>query len=344
MRNLHEPLLEAVKHNCHVADAQHAADYTLCTYLMKMRELYRWEHGYPLESELDSQAVGEWVKQREAYWESLGEQEFRALPVDLDTLDPFDHNAVNDRLLPDGLVYSSGLGRQAAAHFFLGELLEQRNYEGFTVLISGRELARDLVSPPAMTRDKVIFLRREALARLLWERVQEWRWNRCDSPLGRALVYYKLDEDLEGGLEILVDDQMALTLQHEIGEIKVGEGIQSSWSSLLMAVAGSRAELQLRAVRDNLADATSTLPFLLRQKRPELIHLYFALFGPMRRDLSPALYQAYQQWCELSDWELIARESEKAHEHWHRVMRQAMEIKDEKRATAVTGLIEAHRF
>ncbi|HFD87952.1 MAG TPA: hypothetical protein ENJ35_09795 [Gammaproteobacteria bacterium] len=341
---MREQLLSTVRHNCHIADARHAADYTLCTYLMKMRELYRWEHGYPLDQELDSNTVGEWVRQREAYWESLSEQEFRALPVNVDRVDPFDHDSVNECLLPHGLVYSSGLGRQAAAHFFLGELLEQKHCDGYTVLISGRELARDLVSPPAMTRGNVIFLRRESLKRLLWERVQEWRWNRCENPLGKALLHYGLDDDLEAGLESLVDDQMEMVLLHEIGEVNAGQEIESAWTSQLMSVAGSRAELQLRAIRDNLADAISTLPFLLANGRPELIHFYFATFGPMRRDLSPSIHAAYQQWCESGDLRVIATEVERLRAHWEQIMRQAMAIRGERPAARVTALIEGNRL
>lgn len=38
-----QALSTAVQHNCDIADAQHARNFTLCTYLLKMRELYRWE-------------------------------------------------------------------------------------------------------------------------------------------------------------------------------------------------------------------------------------------------------------------------------------------------------------
>jgi hypothetical protein len=41
-------LVQAVQTNCHIADARHAADLTLCTYLLQMREFYRWEQGLPL--------------------------------------------------------------------------------------------------------------------------------------------------------------------------------------------------------------------------------------------------------------------------------------------------------
>ena len=36
------PFIEAVQRNCHIADARHAREMTLCTYLLEMREFFRW--------------------------------------------------------------------------------------------------------------------------------------------------------------------------------------------------------------------------------------------------------------------------------------------------------------
>ncbi|HSP01523.1 MAG TPA: hypothetical protein VLN90_08695, partial [Thioalkalivibrio sp.] len=35
-------LRQSVQRNCDIADARHAGNDTLCTYLLKMREFYRW--------------------------------------------------------------------------------------------------------------------------------------------------------------------------------------------------------------------------------------------------------------------------------------------------------------
>ena len=66
-----QQLNETVQHNCHIADATHAGDYTLCIYLLKMRELYRWENKASFSKTLGNQQVGLWLKKRENLWEKL---------------------------------------------------------------------------------------------------------------------------------------------------------------------------------------------------------------------------------------------------------------------------------
>lgn len=319
-------LQSIVQRNCHIADAHHAGDYTLCTYLMKMRELYRWEKGLGFEATLATREVGTWVREREAVWETLEDNEFTDLPVAGDQIHPFESELVNAVLIPQGLVYSGGLGRKAAPHFFLAELLEQDQCDGYSVVIAGREYARDLTSPPAMTHGGTIYLRKESLRRMIWERVQEWQFHPSDNPMGRALSHYPLDEDLEGSLDALVEDQMMTFLKHEIGEVRAGEGIAESWQALISAVAGSRAELELRVVRDNLADVLETLPYLLSSGGPRLLHFYFATFSPMRREMFPALHSAYQDWVGSADPAKLELAVSEGRSHWRKVIDRAIEI------------------
>lgn len=64
-------LSETVQQNCHIADAAHAGDYTLCIYLLKMREFYRWEQKAAFSTKLENKTVGSWLKEREALWNNL---------------------------------------------------------------------------------------------------------------------------------------------------------------------------------------------------------------------------------------------------------------------------------
>ncbi|MGD8307850.1 MAG: hypothetical protein PVG98_00315, partial [Chromatiales bacterium] len=129
----------AVQRNCHIADARHGADYTMCVYLMKMREYYRWEKGLGYDARLPKEDIGEWLMQREELWESLSEADFDPLEIDGELYDPFDSESVNEALLPHGFVYSGGLGKAARPHFFLGTLMRQERPGDFSILVADRE-------------------------------------------------------------------------------------------------------------------------------------------------------------------------------------------------------------
>jgi len=54
-------LQQYVQHNCHISDATHAGNYTLCIYLLKMREFYRWEHALGFDTRIDNDDIGSWL-------------------------------------------------------------------------------------------------------------------------------------------------------------------------------------------------------------------------------------------------------------------------------------------
>lgn len=120
MNALHQ-LVDTVQRNCHVSDAQYAGNYTMCVFLLKMREYYRWENRYPLGASLPHRAVADWLHDREQLWDELRTEPFAELRVDDQSLDPFDSEGANRLLVPRGLVYSGGYGRFAKPLFFLGE-------------------------------------------------------------------------------------------------------------------------------------------------------------------------------------------------------------------------------
>ena len=260
-----QALIDAVQHNCDIADARHGTDYGICTYLLKMRELYRWQRGIPLGARLEKEHVGDWLTAREAHLESLEQAEFAALDIGGRSIDPFDAESVNASLGAEGLVYSAGLVDGARPHFFLAELeYEQRADNGFLLRVSGRELARCLNSPPAMTRGSTIFLRRESLRRLLWEKYEAWLWNRPENAMARAIAHYPFETALDDALDAMSEAEMAVIEAHERGEHQAGLELGDGWEAMLLDLSLTPAELMARAVRDHLADCTHTLPMLMQ--------------------------------------------------------------------------------
>jgi hypothetical protein len=320
-----QALRAAVQKNCHISDARHAADYTLCIYLLKMREYYRWEKGHGFGAALEGEEVGEWLREREQLWDSLGEASFEPMTLGRSSLDPFDTEAINRALLPHGLVYSGGIGRKSTPHFFLGRLEDRREYGGFTLLISGEEFARDLSAPPAMTLGRTIFIRRESLRRMLWEKFQEWRWNERRNAMGRAVAHYGFDRDVETALDAMTEAELEAAVLHEIGEVWAGDTLGDEWEEMLTAIGRTRAELIARAVRDHLADAVSTVPRLLRKGREASVHFWVANLTGMRRELFPSLAPAYECWAETGDAHALRGLIETAGRHWLDIAERMLE-------------------
>ena len=66
-----QTLIEAVQRNCDIADANHAGDDSLCIYLLKMRDFYRWHESHPLNVPVDREVLGEWIIARESRWNDV---------------------------------------------------------------------------------------------------------------------------------------------------------------------------------------------------------------------------------------------------------------------------------
>lgn len=326
-------LSATVQHNCHISDALHARNYTLCTYLLKMREYYRWERHFPFNTTLPKEELGDWLSHRETLWEGLEEQEFEPIRVKKHKLDPFETSAINQELLPHGLVYSGGYGGHAAPHFFLADLISAGQREGLPVLIAGREHARDMAAPPAMLLDGTLFIRRESMRRMLWEKIEEWRWKKKHDAMARAMACYGFEGNFERALEQMTDNEVESALLHEIGEWRAEQSLGEDWGKLLLAVSGTRGELVARAVRDHLADCVSTLPALLERENEASLHFYFASLGGMRRELFPELHDAYQQWNEGDRMQALRATVSQGAERWQEAAMRLVEMHRERPET-----------
>jgi hypothetical protein len=322
-----QEICQTVQYNCHVADARHGGDFTMCTYLLKMREYFRWERGAGIQEPLPREELGEWLQAREALWEELAEAEFRPLTILGNDYDPFDTCGINAALEPLGVVYSAGLVNGAKAHFFIGELLQKETPdEAYTLHLCGAEYARCLNAPPAMASDAGVFLRREALRRYLWEKYESWLWNRPDNALGRAFACYDFATDPERALEAMTDAELAAAREHELGEFQASQLLGEAWNRMLMDLVLTPAELMARAVKDHLADSLRTLPMLIEKRLEPSLHFYIGNLSGMRLYLNPELKQAYEHWLESGNVGRLRRLSEAGRERWHRLAEEMLRL------------------
>ena len=292
-------LVAAVQRNCDIADAAHATDLPLCIFLLQMRELYRWQQGLGFDAALDGDALGRWLAAREAHWAALEGQPFEPLPLGGPWLDPFDLAAIDEHLAGSGLVYGAGLIGPGRPAFFIAEQHPATaSVPGLAVRHCGRELARGLLAPPAVLQGKTVVLRRESLARWLWERYEAFSLRRHDGPFAEVARAFGLTDSAAfvQSLPRLVDTLSGGLLLHEQGEHQAAAWLEPGWAALRLALRQPRPAQQLRAVRDHIADLTVTLPTLLGRGDALPLHFWFSHYEGWRQTLFPGLAEAYAAW------------------------------------------------
>jgi len=327
-------LVQSVQRNCHVADAHHAREATLCNYLLEMRELYRWERAIPLDQPLPRQELGSWISEREALWDELAAGALKPLPLGARSYDAFEVAAINAVLVPQGLVYGGGYGRFGKPHFFLAQLERREQRQGLTLFVSGCEYARDLSAPPAALLDGAVFLRRDALRRWLWDKIEIWGVRKSDGALKSALECYGFAGDAVQAVEAMSEQEAETLILHEVGEAMAEPLLGPAWRELIASFTGRRAEILARAVRDNLADCLSTLPCLIEREAAGAIHFYFANFEGMRSKLFPLLVQAYRRWRETADFNPLREAAAAGRTHWREAALSLLRVYQADPATA----------
>jgi hypothetical protein len=366
-------LVAAVQHNCDIADAAHAADLSLCNFLLQMREYYRWRQGLGFGAPLARDAVGRWLAETEARWSALEDEPFVPLPIDGRAFDPFDLEAVNARLIPQGWVYGAGLAGPGRAGFFLAALQRTETVaasDGETtpgawptdapdapdsehtsdtpgtpdrtgavsslcVQHAGAEHARGLFAPPAALQGTTVVLRHASIARWLWERYEAFALRRGAGPFAAVAEAFGLHDTTAfvDALPRLAALQARGLLLHELGEHRAARTLEPGWSALRLAVHDRRAALWLRAVRDLLADLRVTLPTLLDEGPPEALHLWFSHHEGPHAALCPGLDDAYRAWCAGDGGAALRAACDAGVAHFEQLARQLLAL-DDARAVA----------
>lgn len=294
-----DALVATAQRNCDLADARHAQGMSLCAYLLDLREYYRWQHGLALDAVLERPLLSAWISRREAHWEDLRaapDHDFQPL-LAADSDDPFDEAAFNAALAAHGLVCGAGIGRFGRPLFFLAERRWVECREGIEILVAGRELARGLTAPPAVSRDGRVLIRLDALERWLWTKYEEWQHHPHDSGFAVAYAMYADGAaDPLAGVRAMALGEVETLVLHEIGEQRADGEFGDDWDEMLSEAASRKAELFVRALRDLFADCAYTLPTLIGRDAEASIHFWFGTLEGVRRQLAAGLIDAYRAW------------------------------------------------
>jgi hypothetical protein len=308
-------LLVDIQYNCDISDARDHGIYSMCSMVLKLRNLYKWQHGLEPWHEPETADLLDWIESQENYWQELQAHEFRPLVIAYTDCAVHDVVAVNHGLDGSGLFYGAGLGRSLKAIFFLGEITATSELAGYPVVMLGKEKAKEMASPFAMVQDDTIILRRDSLRFFLWDHIQEMRGS------GRSSYRYFLgshglldngelsQERLRTTFEELVERELDLFLYHELGELQQREFGRTALQPLVGHFQGSVIEFVSRAVKDILADTDpkGLLTYLVEQERASTMALYVTFQDGLRERLFPELRCSWQRFAEDGDWRPLVK-------------------------------------
>jgi hypothetical protein len=306
-------LIEEVRWNCDIASAGQAGHFSLCGLLMRLRQLYKWEHQLPPWREPEVEAALEWVARREGAWDDLEDASWRVLAWGEAAIDPFAVETLNRRLIPQKLAYGAGLSRGLTPTFFLGELLEERHEGPLTILILGPELARDLDASPALCQGTLIYARRQALAFYLWDRLAD-PTQQGNAYLSVALKAYGLPltallrdpEAYQEQFNAFLAGELEAVIRHEIGEA-LEPSLKEAFPAVLERFPQTRAELWVRTLKDALADVNDwgRLAYIIRERHLPSLAVMLAWRPGLLPALLPELEPAFKDLLATGDWAVM---------------------------------------
>jgi hypothetical protein len=306
--------------NCHRSDARFAGSFSLCGLLLRLRDYYRWEHGMAPWEEFDNTAILNWIEKREELWETRLEDELSPLCWNGDEIDPFDARTVNRHL--EGYHYSAGYAAFLKPSFVLAKIDRQEQHGSFTIIYLGEELARDLFTSPAQTRETVIVARRRPLAAYLWDMILHGPPSRRQA-LDQGLIRYGLgcgrhnprDRNWIAGFESLLNIEMESHVRHELGEATDLVFPRKDWQTIIGRFPQTRIELMARSLKDLLGDTgpQGRLKFIVDQRRMASLDIYVAEMEGLRALIFPELDEAYHRFLKDPNWDIIESVRETAY-------------------------------
>ncbi|MHB9075127.1 MAG: Sfum_1244 family protein [Desulfobaccales bacterium] len=303
-------LIEEVRWNCDIATAGQSGHFSLCGMLLRLRQLYKWEHGLAPWQEPEVEAVLAWIARRESTWDELEEASWRDLAWGDAVIDPFAVETLNAYLIPLKLAYGAGLSRGLTPTFFLGELLEERRLGDLTILVLGPELARDMDASPALCQGTLIYARRQALAFYLWDRLSD-PTQQGNAYLQLALKAHNLrlkelvrdPEAHQEGFQAFLAGELEAVIHHEIGEA-LEPSLKAAFPAVLERFPQTKVELFVRTLKDALADVNEwgRLAYIIGSRNLPSLAVMLAWRPGLLPKLLPELEPGFQKFMATGDW------------------------------------------
>ena len=296
--------------NCSICDSRHAGLYSVCGLALQLRDLYKWENGLDPWVEKDSSEILEWIGNKEEEWDKLGERDFSEIKILGKEYDPFDTTGINAALESHGLFYGAGFVHSLKPTFILAVLEEKKEIDDYTVYILGRELARDLLTLPALSQERSIIIRKESAKLFLWNKILFIKKS-GRLALKFALKDYGLElqdsQTLRRNLEMVSANEIETYIYHELGEIQDKVFNRDTWREIIATFPHTPIELLSRSVKDLLADTNhyGTLRHIIKERKTASLAFYVAFLDGLLKELFPELFTAFEKFTQTSNWNSI---------------------------------------
>lgn len=305
-----DAITSQVLQNCCITDSRHAGLYSICGLALRLRDLYKWEKGLDPWVEKDSSEILEWIGGKEEEWDKLEKKDFREITILGNKYDPFDARGINAMLEPHGLFYGAGYVQSLRPTFFLAHLEDKKEMDGHTVYILGHELARDLLTVPALSQDNCVLLRKESAKFFFWDQIFFVKKS------GRHALRFALEncglkeqdsKTLHRNMAKILMLEIGTYIYHELGEIQDRVFDRDLWREIIATFSHSPIELLVRTVKDLLADTNEygTLQFITRERKTACLGFYVAFLDGLRKELFPELIEAFRKFRHTHNWQVV---------------------------------------
>lgn len=309
-------LQSQIQRNCDISDANYSGTFSLCGLLLRMRDLFKWDHGLMPWEEPDQESIMAWIEQREDLWLGLAGQDYGVLNVAGLFIQPFDAYQVNELISTRGLLYEAGCVIGLKPSFFLAKLVSSTCMDGLWVHTVEQELARDIFTTPVLRQGDQIVARRHVMASALWDLVLEQRASVAPA-LNYVLAGYRMDQKKlllapkacsEAFLR-MANAELEVLVYHEIGEACEDVFPHDLWHQMIEAHKQTLVEVFLRSVKDLLADThpQGLLSHVIAAQRGSSLALYLAMMRPISKLLFPEMGSVLQNLASGFDWAEVGR-------------------------------------
>lgn len=326
---LNSDFFESVSFNCDVSDANYWGYFSICTLLLRLRELFKIERNLEPWDHVENSEIYPWIEKKEEIWRKLENSTLIPIKLNKEFFCPFEIDKINENILKSGFVYGAGYALYMKPSFFVGLISEFEEIEGYKVYHIEKEIVRDLFSSPGMSVNKTIYIRLTDIKHRLWEDIHGWI--RKKDSLSEILIS-KFGNPSEWNppyekFEKIVQSYSKIVLHHEIAE---QEESCLKWSEMLKNCSIPKTENILRGIRDFIADFSPKGPInrAVTELKEEMLALYLLAQGPYQKKILKIPLQQIKEALILGNWGKIDSLRNKEFERWQNIQYEVLKIYD----------------